>query len=285
MRRSPRLTVGRYLVVAWFGVWLGGSPAFAVDQPAPSPDDVAKAINDLGDKIKGLQGGNAAVAAAVKKLDAVLQPLRDAKDPDYIKRITGDLTSWLTGLKDDDAKKAAWAQIAPLWAAANGVRDKSLADAITSVVSTLTADLDKPLSDGDKTAIVDKLGPLGVKLDALVKDRGRKVHIISARYGDIGHRSNGKWCDATAYFVGACEGKTSCPNSVVANAAPDPLDGAHLCGYEPAPLAGDGVSYAEVKYKCIYFGMRDLDTIKRQEQTNGPPIVLHPKDRIVCNIN
>jgi hypothetical protein len=77
----------------------------------------------------------------------------------------------------------------------------------------------------------------------------------------------------------------SCPVPPSTTVAADPLDGKTVCGFEPAPLAPDGRSLAEVSYRCIYFGLRQYPDVVKQE-ASGPVSVmrLHPKDKLVCNV-
>jgi hypothetical protein len=258
--------------------------AVAQTPPPAVPDEVAKAIDALGDKVKSLQSGNAAVAAAEKKIDTTIDPLRDKKDPDYLARITADITAWLKSQPDVAGKAAAWTKIKDLWAVAGGLR--APVDAVVSDAAALAADLAAPMSDADRATVpaTAKLKELGVALDKFVAERGPRIHIISARYGDLKSTNKSRQCDATAYFVGACEGKATCPLPQGSPATTDALDGKTVCGYEPAPLAPDGRSLAEVSYKCIYFGLRQYPDVVKQEANDPVVIRLHTKDKLVCNV-
>lgn len=287
--RSPR-TNGRLRAAAIGAAAAGAVIALsfhaAAQNPSPPavPDDVAKAIDALGDKVKSLQSGNAAVAAAIKKFDTTVDQLRDKKDPDYLARITADISAWLKSQSDAAGKAAAWTKIKDLWAAAGSVR--APVDAVTLDAAALAADISAPMSDADKATVVAtaKLKEIGLALDKFVAERGLKIHIISARYGDLKSANKSRQCDATAYFVGACENKASCPMPQGTPATTDTLDGKTVCGYEPAPLAPDGRSLAEVSYKCIYFGLRPYPDVVKQEAKDPVEIRLHAKDKLVCNV-
>jgi hypothetical protein len=262
--------------------------AVAQTSPPPPavPDEVAKAIDALGEKVKSLQSGNAAVAAAVKKIDATIDPLRDKRDADYLTRITADISAWLKSQPDGTSKAAAWMKIKDLWASAGSLR--GAVEAIGSDATALAVDLAAPMSEADRASVLTtaKLKELGVALDKFVAERGPRIHIISARYGDLrSGASKSRQCDATAYFVGACEGKMSCPVPPSTGAAADTLEGKNVCGYEPAPLAPDGRSLAEVSYRCIYFGLRQYPDVVKQEASEPVSVMrLHPKDKLVCNV-
>lgn len=263
-------------------VWLGFQAKG--ETPPVAPEGVTKSINNLATEIKGLQSGNKAVTTAIKSLDAAITPLRDPQDPDYVKLIVPYLANYLNKLDTDKSKADAWANLSGLWAAINSVRDKSLPAAISSLANTLAADLDKPMSETDKIAVVKSIAPLGLALDKFLSDRGRHIHIISARYGDIRNSSDKRVCDATAYFVSACEGKSSCPVAPNATMVTDAITGANVCGYEPEPLAPDGVNYAEVKYRCINFDMHNISDVASDKDSSkdARTAKLSNKDKIVC---
>ena len=276
MKRVYLIACFALLFVFESPVW----PGFQAKGEAPpptAPDDVTKNITSLAAEIKGLKSGNKAVTTAVKSLDAALVPLRDPQDPDYFKLIVPYLTNYLKKLDTDKRKADASADMNDLWAAINSVRGQSPAAAIPSLANTLAADLEKPMGGADKAAVVKSITPLGLALDKFMSDRGRHIHIISARYGDIGNGSDKRVCDATAYFVSACEGKSSCP--VAPNATM--ITGANVCGYEPAPLEPDGVNYAEVKYRCISFDLPDA-AADGDSSKDSKTAKLYSKDKIVC---
>jgi hypothetical protein len=269
-----------------YGVVFAQAPGTQPAAPTPTkpaatvPDDVTKAIAALAQALKAVPAGSDGFTASVKAVDAMLASVRNKNDPDYIKMITDDLKGHIDGLKDDKSKAAAWTALKDLWTAINGVREKS-ADGTVALIGVLNTDLGQNLTDMDKDKITASLTTLGKSLDTIVASRGQKIHIISAQYGDIGGRNPRRKCDAKAYFIGACEGKAFCPVQPQSGTA-DVLDGPTVCGYEPAPLAADGVSYARVVYKCIYVGMRGFAEIQRTESFGGTPIKLHKKDKIVC---
>ena len=271
-----------------YGVVFAQAPGAEPTAPTPTkpaaavPEDVTKAIAALEKALKGVPAGSDGSTASVKAVDAMLASVRNKNDPDYIKMITDDLKSHIDGLKDDKSKAAAWTALKDLWTSINGVREKS-ADGIVALIGVLNTDLGQNgqnLTDMDKDKITASanLPALGKNLDQIVSSRGQKIHIISAQYGDIRSRYLNRKCDAKAYFVGACEGKATCPGTS------DTLDGSNVCGYEPAPLAADGVSYARVVYKCIFVGMRGFGEIQKTESFGGTPISLHKKDKIVCQL-
>src|SRR5262249_53668814 len=100
-------------------------------------------------------------------------------------------------------------------------------------------------------------------------------------YGDIRNGSDKRVCDATAYFVSACEGKSSCPVASNATAIADTITGANVCGYEPEPLTPDDVNYAEVKYRCVNLDMRDISETAADKDSSRTA-KLSGKDKIVC---
>jgi hypothetical protein len=260
---------------------------FQAKGEAPPPvaaDGITRDINNLATEIKGLQSGNKAVTTAIKGLDTAIMPLRDSQDPDYFKLIVPYLTNYLNKLDTDKSKADAWANMNDLWAAINRVRDKSLTTAIPTLANTLAADLDKPMSEPDKTSIVKGVTPLGLALERFLSDRGRHIHIISARYGDIRNGGDKRVCDATAYFVSACEGKSSCPVASKATPITDTINGANVCGYEPEPIEPDSVNYAEVKYRCVSFDMRDISEAAagKESGNDARTAKLYGKDKIVC---
>ncbi len=261
-------------------VWLG-FPAKGETTTLAAPEGVTKDIDNLATEIKGLQSGDKAVTTAIKSLDAAIVRLRDPQDPDYFKLIVPYLTNYLNKLDTDKSKADAWANMSGLWAAINSVRDKSSAAAIPSLANTLAADLDKPMNAAEKAAVVKSITPLGLALDKFLSDRGRHIHIISARYGDIKNGGDKRVCDATAYFISACEGKSSCPVAPNATTFTDTITGANACGYEPEPLAPDGVNYAEVKYRCINFDISDA-AADRDPSKDFRTAKLSGKDKIVC---
>ncbi len=260
-------------------VWVDFQAKGEAPQPV-APDGITRDINNLATEIKGLQSGNKAVTTAIKGLDTAIMPLRDSQDPDYFKLIVPYLTNYLNKLDSDKSKADAWSNMNDLWAAINRVRDKSLTTAIPKLADTLAADLDKPMSEAEKSAIVKGVTPLGLALERFLSDRGRHIHIISARYGDIRNASDKRVCDATAYFVSACEGKSSCPVAPNATTIADTITGANICGYEPEP-APDSVNYAEVKYRCVNLDMRDVSETAADKDSSRTA-KLYGKDKIVC---
>jgi len=198
--------------------------------------------------------------------------------PENVTRAINDLKQALSALSVGSDERAA--SVSATDAMLAQLRGKS-ADDIVALIGLLSTDLRQNLTDMDKDKISTSLSDLGKQLDAIVAARGHKIHIISAQYGDIRGRSSNRKCDATAYFVGACEGRASCPVAPP-NGTADSIDGPTVCGYEPAPLAADGVSFAQVTYKCIYVGFRDFAKIQATESHGGRTINLHKKDKIVC---
>jgi hypothetical protein len=240
----------------------------------PVPANAQKAITDLITILQALQSD--AMAASLKSLDSSLAPLR-AKDPAYIPAITADLTNYLKGLKDDTSKTTAFKNAGDLSAALAALQAPPVA--ITKLADDLITDLGKTLSDADKAKIKAKLAELQTKLQPFIA--GNKIHIISAQYGDIRGQNPERRCIATAYFIGQCEGQANCP-AIVSKDVPTPpvLNGATVCGYEPAPLASDGTNFARVFYMCVNVG---ADGTRQPGGTGVKYTELHKNDRIVCS--
>jgi hypothetical protein len=188
--------------------------------------------------------------------------------------LIADLSKWLDEQKKSPALLAgAQVKLATLLLQLDEIRDAGPADEVKRLIKALTEALAQPLTEAEKTAILEALPPLGKRLDDFVVGRAPRIHIIKATYGD--HRT-GRTCKADAYFLGKCEAKTKCPGDN------DVIGPVEVCGFDPAPLAAESEKKAIVTYKCVNFGLRTWDEILRNENKNGKAVDLRGKGWIIC---
>lgn len=89
--------------------------------------------------------------------------------------------------------------------------------------------------------------------DALIKaltdlndSLGKRIHIESAMYGDMGKGASSKRrCDATKAIRTECQGKNSCSVTTELKSA------VNLCGFDPIPLAENKTKKLAIGYFCI----------------------------------
>jgi hypothetical protein len=186
---------------------------------------------------------------------------------------------WIAGLSD--AQKAdARTKLKPLLDATDQLRDASDSDrAKRLMVAVVTVLRNGKFSAAELDALAkdQSIKDIGSELDKLLKSPVPGIHIVSATYGN--HRT-GRTCDATAFFRGHCEGKaTKCPEDAAT------IDGATLCGFEPAPLAAPGRNSAHVRYQCLSFRLRPLDPLGCTHEGCGTTVELRGKGQIICTPN
>lgn len=192
--------------------------------------------------------------------------LTQAALPPGLAKEADDLTQKFGALSDEQKKLARVDAKLPksmndLVQALDGVRDED-DYGLTLRAADRLADL---LANGRLTAqerqtlaAHKKAKDLETTLYEMVKGAAR-VRVHSATYGD--HRTR-RTCVATAYFKGRCAGESKCPPDT------ENITGARLCGFEPAPMADEGVSVAKVNYSC--------------GSTPQAPIELRGNGKIVC---
>src|SRR5262249_46353685 len=138
-------------------------------------------------------------------------------------------------------------------AAAEDQNDSQKANRLIGELATVLSTGRFTEQERDLISTNPALKALGKQLDTWVKDRGPRIHILKATYGD--HRT-GRVCDASAYFLGQCEGKAICPT--YGTDGTNGINGQLLCGYEPAPLAREGANAAKVTYGCVSYSLRNM---------------------------
>lgn len=274
-RRSVRRVVAHALL-SWSAL-IGLSVAVALAQ-SPQSDEVKKAIDELGSKLRTLAGDSVKLNEAMRTLDATTAPLRNRTDPQYIDQIIADLTAWIAGLPDAQ-KPAARTKLRVLIDATDALRDATDAERASRLIVALVRTMKEGRfnkADLDAIAQVPQLKEVGPTLAVVLKTK-LTVNIIAATYGD---HSTRRVCDARAYFFGRCEGHAKCPDE--ANAV---IDGQTMCGYEPAPMAAPGKNAARVTYQCVDFAGRQPGDITCNDRSCMKTVDLRGKGQILCSLD
>jgi hypothetical protein len=128
-----------------------------------------------------------------------------------------------------------------------------------------------PVTAGDVDKAVDSIARVSTNLGVILGALGVHndlIRVVGAWYGDLGAiqqklRSGGvtslattssRYCSATRAVRALCERKGQCYGSADAASADgstSEIDGAHLCGYDPAAFAEPSRKGLVVRYDCL----------------------------------
>ena len=105
------------------------------------------------------------------------------------------------------------------------------------------------------------LANLNAQIRSTVQEAvGPRVHVVSARYGDIrADAAEGRTCDATAAVVKSCERTSNCtieePSSV--------------CGYDPVPFAEARHKALVITYSCVVADDDYWNRLQQDREASG----------------
>jgi hypothetical protein len=138
----------------------------------------------------------------------------------------------------------------------------------------------KPLtsmSADNRAKATQTIGKVSTNIGLILKALGANDDLIRVRgawYGDLGaihdrltsggiasYESTTRYCSATRAVRARCQGKAQCyepadaagagANANAGDGSTAEIDGAHMCGYEPAPFADPGNKGLIVRYDCL----------------------------------
>lgn len=152
---------------------------------------------------------------------------------------------------------------------------KSMSELITALHGDIAAakpELTKEAIDSATTSVASISNNLGLILKAVGANNGL-IHVVGAWYGDLAvireklrkggplYATTSRYCSATDAIRTRCERKAQCLEPVepassgstasTADGATSEIEGAQLCGYEPAPFAEARLKGLVIRYDCV----------------------------------